>query len=228
MISGALRGASKCYSSGIFGLSAPEPFGTLIDSAITIFHTSDRTNLSSDLNTFTDVYFVLAKDGVLLAFTEGADRTLDIISTRDENGNTPIKNVMNIIDQNPRIKPVNSMLAQLSVTLMANTMDLGENGAVLYDSVSRGLTATLEISKEGKTEEEYVSEVSASLNAVFLENNMEVEPEIVDLMARDISEKNLAESEEASTEDILLTYFDAYVDYKENGTLPDGFDTPES
>jgi uncharacterized membrane protein required for colicin V production len=229
LISGAVRGASYCYTNGEFSFVIPAPFDSLLNEAISIFHTSDRENIVDDLNTLCDVFFVLSKDGVLQAFETDSSNLLDVMTAKNpETNSTPIKDIINSINSNERIKPLVKTLAKISVSVMSDSLNLGEEGAQLYEKVSEGLNDTLSISKEGKTEEEYVKEVSESISATLTENNIELEPEIIDTMAQYVSDNNLADSG-ASTEDLLITYFDAYLEYKENGTLPDDFpsDIPE-
>ena len=223
LVSGIVRGAAKAYTYGKLGFEIPEPFGSLASSAVSIFHTTDRTNIAGDLYTLADVYFVLSRDGVFYAFLEedATGALLEVVSKRDPvTGNTPIKDVINTIESNPRIKPLISTLAKLSVTVMTDA--LGEEGAQIFESVSTGLTNTLAISKEGKTDEEYVSEVSESISKTLSENNIKIDKEIVDTMAQYVSDNDLASKEGTTAEDILITYFDAYLEYRENGTLPEG------
>lgn len=221
ILSGAVRGVAYSYTEGALPLEIGEPFDKIIDSAISIFHTSDRDNIASDLATIADVYFVLSRDGVLVAFEGDSDTLMSVVTKRDpETGKTPINDVIDAINSNPRIKPLISMLTRLSVELMASNMDLGEDGAQLYDKVTEGLNNTLAISKEGKTEEEYVAEVSASINTTLVENGIELEPEIVDTMAQYVND-NIDVESGATAEDILITYFDAWLEYQETGTVPD-------
>ena len=223
ILSGAISGAAKSYSAGAFNIGEiPEPFGTLINEAIGIFETSDRNNFAGDLDTITDVYFVLSRDQVFVAFEQGTDAMTKVFTTRDNSGKTPINHVIDVINSNPRIKPLVSMVAKLSVSLMAETLDLGADGANLYENVSNGLNATLAIKKDDyATEEEYVAAVSNSIDATLKENGITgVAPEVVDQMAQYVSDNNLTENG-ATPEDIILTYADAYADYMATGQLPD-------
>lgn len=221
ILSGAVRGAAHAYTDGALPLEVGAPFDKVIDSAISIFHTSDRENIAADLTTLADVYFVLSHDGVLVALEGDSNTLMTVITKRNpETGKTPINDVIDTINSNPRIKPLISMLTRLSVEIMAENTGLGEEGAQLYENVTAGLNQTLAISKEGKTEEEYVAEVSASINTTLVENGIELEPEIVDTMAQYVND-NIDVESGATAEDILITYFDAWLEYQETGTVPD-------
>jgi hypothetical protein len=118
---------------------------------------------------------------------------------------------------------------------MAQQMGMGEDMHQLYEDVRGGLFNTLAISKEEKTEEEYKTEVSTSLDTLLKDNGIELEAEIVDGMAdyiyENYDELNMAGLEEGSEiseqkmNDVIFSYFDAYMEYMNTGELPE--DMPE-
>ena len=99
------------------------------------------------------------------------------------------------------------------------------------------LFETLSISKEDKTEEEYKAEVSTSLDTILKDNGIELDTEIVDGMADYIYENyddlNMAGLEEGSElseqkmNDIIFSYFDAYMEYMNTGEIPEDIEIPD-
>ena len=229
VIAGTLRGFARCYANGVISIELEEPFKSLIDSAIEIFETSDKDNLYADLSTLAEVYFIMSREGVLAAFGEDSEALLNAMTAKDsETGKTPINKVVETINTNARIKPLVTMFTRLSVTLMTKELNFGEETMQIYDNVKVGLSDTLKISKEGKSEEEYIAEVSSSIDATLQENGIVLEPEILDSMANYVSE-NLSGTEEITDDeinDLILSYYDAYVENNQGGDVPDIPDLP--
>ncbi len=219
---GLVRGASKSITSGNFPLSFPEPFNTMVNGALEIFHTATSDNLHTDVDTLLDVYFLLADKNVLNSLETDSDQMLTLLTEKDADGKTTINLVVDRINSNERMKPLVTLFTKLSISIMGNQLGLGEETVEAYTNVKDGLNDALAITKEGKTEEEYIEEVSASLDATLKENNIEIEKEIVDSMATYISDNYTAGDTLTDEEmnDIILNYYDAYLEYMETGKLP--------
>ena len=106
---------------------------------------------------------------------------------------------------------------------MADKMGGDSDMHAMYEEVRAGLSDTLSITKEGKTEEEYKTEVSASLDTVLKNNGIELESGIVDGMS-DYIYDNYDELNKAATDgdsqlseqemnDIIFSYYEAYIDH---------------
>lgn len=233
ILSGLLRSTASAYVNGDIDFTLDDPFGALIDEAAKIFKTSTRDNLADDLDTISDVVFILSRDGILTAFNEGSDAMLSALTAKDEDGNTTVNKVINTIKENERTKPLVTVITKISLSVMAEETGMGENATETFESIKESINSDiLTIKKEDYGEEgydEYVADVSTAIDTMLKENEIELEKEIVDSMAEYVAE-NYSDVEKISDEeasDIILSYYDAYLEYLENGTVPDDVPLPE-
>lgn len=233
ILSGLLKATANAYSNGDIDFTLEDPFGSIIDEAARIFKTSDRTNLASDLETISDVIFILSRDGIFTAFGESSDTMLSALTAKDEDGNTTVNKVIDTIKSNERTKPLVTMITKISLSVMSQQTGIGEDAAETFDNIRESINSDiLTIKKEDYGEEqydEYVADVSTAIDTMLKENEIELEKEIVDSMAEYVAENysdvDSITEEEAS--DIILSYYDAYLEYLENGTIPDDVPLPE-
>ena len=113
---------------------------------------------------------------------------------------------------------------------MSQQAGISENAQATYDNIKASINKDiLSIKKEDyATDEEYVTEVSCALDNTLKENNITLEKEIVDSMAQYVTD-NYSDIDEITDEqvnDIILSYYDAYLDYLETGEIPDGIAPP--
>ncbi len=115
----------------------------------------------------------------------------------------------------------------------APEVDLNET----YDDVKKGLNTVLQIDKDNMEKEEYIDEASNVIDDALKDHGIEIEKGIIDKMAAQIYENEdqqfptIPEGEELTEEqmnNIILTYYDAYLQYHEllngggqGGTLPE-------
>lgn len=212
---------ATALASGDAVMELEGPFESFIPEAALVFTATNSQTVGEDLETLMDVYFILSRDGffVAMAGDEASDEMLSILTKADESGKTIVNKVIEILRQNERTATLVTLLSKISVAVMAENMDLGEDFDVVYENVKGGINTTLAITKEGKTEEEYVAEVSDSIDNVLKENNITVEKGIVDEMAKYVSENFEAGTElsDDDVNDIIISYYDAYLEYLANG-----------
>ena len=225
LVSGAIRQFALNYKNGVVTITVQAPYDALLDSAIAIFETTDSTNVHADLDTVVEVLLILSREGVIASLDTNSEALLTTLTSRDENGQNAVNKVIDAVNANPRTKPLVSMLAKLSVTIMSQQAGLGPGTAETYDNIKGSINNdVLSIDKDDyATEEEYVDAVADSLDTVLQQNNITLEPEIVETMAEYISD-NFSEVSEITDDDInniILSYYDAYLDYLENGTVPE-------
>lgn len=227
VLAGSFRSLSGAYESGVFNIQIDEPYKSIIDAAFEIFKTSDSTNINTDLDTVASVYFLLSDDGVLKAFGSDSEAMLEILTKRDTEGKTTINKIVSTVEENERTKPLITLITKISITVMADQAGIDETVVETFDNIKNGLNDNvLSINKEdfGGVTEEYKDAISDALDTTLKENNITLEKEIVDTMA-DFVADNFSDVKEISDElvtDIILSYYDAYVEYMENGTIPDG------
>lgn len=220
VLAGSVKIFSYTYTNGVISVDAEPPISTLLNSAISIFHTSDPTNINTDIDTICEVVFILSRDGVLASFESGSSDMLSTLTKRDENGVTTVKKVIETINRNERTKPLITMLTDLSVSVMKEAAGVDEETIAIGTNLKSSLNEkTMKIKKDDyASEEEYVSAVSTSLDETLKENDINLEKDIVDNMAKYVSD-NFSDKDEISDEEaneILLYYFDAYLEYTES------------
>ena len=119
-------------------------------------------------------------------------------------------------------------VTELSVALISSSIGLDEDATEVYNNVKEGMKDVLAIkptdypdTEEGK--EQYKEDLSKELDTTLKENGIELEPEIIDGIA-DYIDENVEIKDEYTDEeinDVILSYYDAYVKYlEENGGEP--------
>ena len=97
---------------------------------------------------------------------------------------------------------------------------------VTYEDVKESVSDVLAVKKDNfATEEEYKEELSKTLDNALTDNGIELESEVVDGIADYIDENYsdfIGELTDEQFNDIILEYYDVYLDYINNGTLPEG------
>ena len=231
VLSETTRSLAYAYTNGKLNIPINEKFASILNATAEIFHTSDATNIKGDLDTLSDVFFILSRDGVLNSLDKGSDAMLDVLVKRDAGGDTTVSRIVDTIKQNDRTKPLVTLFTKLSVTVMSEEIGVSDDIFATYDNIKNSLNSdVLTIDKNSyATEEEYVAEVSLALDTTLKNNNIELEKDIVDTMAQYVAD-NFSEVTEITDEeasDIILYYYDAYLEYVESGTVPDDIPLPQ-
>ena len=229
---GMVSGLAKTVNGDNIPFPLSPPLDSVFLDAVHIFETTDSTNLHTDIDTILAVYFILSDEGVLSHFGADANLMLQSLTTADSEGVTPINKVIEEIKKNERTKPLISVITKVSLSVMKEQAGMPENAEEIYESVKTGINETLKIDRESFAEgeagdAEYKAAVSTSIDETLKANDIVLEPEIVDTMADYVTE-NFADKEEITDDeinDIILSYYDAYLEYQKSGTVPD--DIPE-
>ena len=101
----------------------------------------------------------------------------------------------------------------------------GAIDAVPYESIKSGINSSvLSIDKNNyEIREDYIADLSTALDSTLKDNGIEIEKQIVDEMAVYVAD-NFSEVKEITDEvaiEIIFSYYDAYVKYKETGEVPE-------
>ena len=229
-ISGTVRSIAHIADSGIIPMDAiTPPFDSLIFTLIGILETTDNATVEADLTTIANVLLLLSDSGVI---SKSGQDAIDALIVKDENGDTLVKLIMDEFENNRHTKPLVTQITKVTISLMmSSTLNSGsgtEGGAGIdtdYETIKSGLNNVVAIDKtqyEGR-EEEYYEAVSESLNSTLVENGIELAPEVVDSMAQYIGD-TYGDKDEISDEefnDIMMNYYDSYLEYLETGKVPD-------
>lgn len=214
LLTSLIREVAYSYSSGAMPFELGEPFNNFVSEAVAILQTIDTDTVSEDVHTILDVYYVLSEDGVFMAMEATSDEMLVSLTKTNEDGTTTISKVITIIKSNNRIKSLITLLTKLSISVMSNQTGIDANISEAYDGVKGGLNDALQITKDGKSEEEYLSEVSDSIEATLNDNGIALDKEIINNMAKFVSD-NFEAGQEVTDDDmndIILSYYDAYLE----------------
>ncbi len=218
LLGGAVRAASLSYEAKSFPVSVPEPYDTLIISALELFKTSDKTNITTDLNTLSDAYFILSESGTLSAFDDGPDEMITAMTKTDTNGISTANRVALVLRSNERTAPLVTLITKLSITVMNDGTWLDSEAADTYESVKGKINSNLTAVNKSDyaTDLEYTEKISEELGIILHDNGIEIEEKIIYGMAEYYAD-NFSDAEEITDEmasDIIFSYYDAYVKYK--------------
>ena len=227
LLAGSVRGFANANVKLTLKDTLDEPYLSILADAIAIFKTTDSTNIHTDLDTITEVYFIISRDGVITALTsDDTDAVLNILTKRDDEGLTTVNRVIATLEENERTKPLVGAIAKISVSVMSEQIGITTEALEVYENIKTSINEDLlSIRKDSyEDERDYVAAVSAALDSLLRENEIILEPEIVDTMAEYFAE-NYSDIEELTDEQIssvIISYYDAYVEYIEGGgTVPE-------
>ena len=229
IVADMLNGMAAAVENNVVPFKAEPPFDTLIGSVVALFSSVNEQTLGDDIHSILSIYYILCDDGVLSAIGSGdSDALLDCL-IEEHDGETIVNKIIAELKKNEHTKPLVATLTELSVTVMSSQLSLGENSAEVYDNVKEGLKDVLSIkptdyedTAEGKAQ--YKEDLTNSLDETLKENGIELDPEIVGGIA-DYIDENVEVKDEYTDEeinDVILSYYDVYLEYQKNGTLPDG------
>lgn len=222
ILSGTMRGLATSIDTGVIVFELEEPVLGVMNSLVSIFTTLNEDNFARDMDTIMEVYLLLAREDVLETLASHPDDITATFIAENEAGETVIKRVITTIQSNTHMKPLVTMLTKLSVSIMMQDVGI-ENGDEAYDTIKDGITNVIAIDKtQYETEEEYVTAVSESLDTTLKEHDIVLAPEIVDNMAgylasQDYSELGLENITEDEVNDVIISYYDAYLKYINEG-----------
>ena len=210
-VSGLLREFALAIDSGRLVVNLDEPYGEMLHSAISIFKDSSSENVEPDMQTMLNIYFILADSGALNALSVNSENLRDVL-LNDEGEGTVISRVIDELSLNERTKPITTMLAKMTLSIMSESLELGVDAEETYDTVVDCLTDISKIDPD-LTEEEYTEAVSDIITDTLEREDIgiELDEAIIDDMAKYVyDEYRGVELSDEEINDILLSYFEAY------------------
>ncbi len=223
VVAGFIRGIAVAVDSGYLEVQGEEPYKGIMESGIAVFRDTNESTLHADLKTIRDVYFLMSDENVILALAgaEGAMSMEDALAQTDENGDTVIRRVSAMLNENEHTRSLTGVLTKVSVSIMAKAYGdgLGIDAEQTYENVKSGLSKISDIDK-GLTDEQYTAEVASTINTTLKDSEIDLEPEVVDEMAKYVTENYKEELNGELTDeeldDIIISYYDAYLKTKNN------------
>lgn len=220
LASDVMRGVAMCLDSGALQLPLDGPLKVLIEDILAIFKTSTKDNIVEDLDLVIDLYLIMCEDGILVAFNEGNENVLtELLSVKDESGNTPIDHIINRLNETERSKHVVGTLTKISLSLMQGALGMDEETEQLYEDVKNDLHTVLSHNKSDyETPEEYRDAIKNDLDATLEKNDLSISEDVREHML-DYIEENYSDTSEITDDDInnaILSYYNSYANAKEN------------
>ncbi len=221
---GILQSSSHMIQNDVIEIEMGGNYQDLFNDLLAYLESISKGSLEEDLNTIKSLYFAIADSGVLEAALNGGD-LMELLQERRREGDDTVKKIIEILQANERTAPLVTSLTEALIATLSNNIELGEDVTITYDEIKDGMNDVLSVDKEEyETEEEYMEVLTETLDTTLRDNGIELEPEIVDDIAEYV-DANYSEMEELTDEqfnDVLLHYYDAYLDYLENGEIPEG------
>ena len=248
-----LSSAMHMVSDGFLGdipENPTEPMDRVMAALGEFIESTTPETITADLRTFVDVFFLLNENGVMDTLTSGdTEAIMEAISAKDEAGDTVIKKLIRTLGSNPHTQTIIAALNELSVSIMCDSLGFTGDTTQVYEDLKQGLNDIIAITPPAdKSDEEavkaYKEELKTTLKDTItgsLENVASTEElnsikeqltdEVMDEMTDQVSnylEQNpqIQEMEDEDVTEIILTYYDAYLQYQQDGTLPDDLPFP--
>lgn len=224
LLVGGIQSASSLIESGIIPIDMGEDHGKLFDELMLFFETVSRDSLGSDLSTIKDLYFTVSDSGVLSAMKNGDGDILSLLQEQRKNGDDTVNKLVDILQANARTSPLVTALTETLISSLSSNIDLGDGVTVTYDSLKSGMSDVLAVDRGSyETEDEYKEALTGTLDTTLRDHGIELEAEIVDNIAEyvDTEYSHLEELTDEEFNDILLYYYDAYLEYIDTGDIPE-------
>lgn len=215
--------------------SGEDVSGEFMESVFGVFKDIDKTEVVPTLQAVRDVLFMLDDQRVgdktvlqVLSSNDTSNGELsDVFAKKDDNGDRLIDRVTDRLDDTERTAVLIEDMTKISLSIMAESMPDSAGGtpitAETYDDVKTGVKDIVSINQQYKDVvlekdtpeyEQYVGDVSNTLNSTFEENGIEVEENVVNDMAEYVAENykdNVDELSDSEVNDIILSYYEAYL-----------------
>ena len=225
VLSGVVSTTAKVADLESFGIKIEPPLDAAVNDVVELLKTCTTVTLKSDLNLIKDIYFLLADEKILENIGD-EDLLLETLTAKREGEDkNAVQKLIALINENERTKPLITTLTKLSITMLANQFGnsefIPEN---TYESLKDTMNEVLSVkNNEYETHEEYIDALSTTLDSNLRDNGIEIEKEIVTGIAEyiDTTYPEVFEFTDEEFNDVLLSYFDAYLDYVNNGTIPE-------
>ena len=216
-----------------------EPMDRVMAALGDFIESTDPDTIAADLRTFADVFFLLNENGALETLTSGdTEAIMETLSEKDESGDTIIKKLIRMLGANPHTKYIIAALNELSVSIMCDSLGFTGDTAQVYEDLKQGLNDIIAITPPADKDDEeavaaYKEELKTTLKDTItgsLENvasgeeleeiREQLTDEVMDEMTDQVSnylEQNpdIAEMEDEDVTEIILSYYDAYLQYQQ-------------
>ncbi len=222
-----LQSMSAIIDSDLIPGEALGDIQPLTDGLSQFFSSISVSTLREDVNTLKSVYYLFSDNGILMDITSGEGDLFEKLQQTQENGETIVNTVINILRSNERTALLVKAITKTVISSISTKVELedGTEVEITYDSLKDSIGNVVSVKKDDyATTEEYKEAVKDTLDEELKNVGLEVEEEVLDSVA-DYIEENLSDITEFDDEeftDVMLHYYDAYLKYLETGEIPEG------
>ena len=230
IVTGSFNNAGVILELGVVKYDKEGEFADIVDGFVGYLKTISKDTLREDLTTMKELYFTISDSGALVALEDSEVDLWTVLQDQRKEGNDAISRMIDILQSNERTSGLIKTITEVLITSLATQIETPDGTVitVTYDDLKNGMNDVLLVKqKPGETREEYMKNLSNALDNTLTEHGIKLEYEIVDSIAEYIDE-NYSSNEDFTDEefnDVLLHYYDAYLEYLETGEIPD--DLPE-
>jgi hypothetical protein len=227
LIVGVVQTGSFVIENDLIPIEIGEEHAVIIDRVSTFLSQVSEDTLAEDLSTLKELYFAVCDSGVITEFKNGNRDILALLQQRRREGDDTVNRMVSIMKMNERTAPILTALTESLINSLSNEVHVGEGVTVSYDSLKNGLNDVLSVKKDNyETDEEYKEALTGTLDETLRDHGILLEEEIVESIADyvDTEYSHLEEFTDEEFNNVLLHYYDAYLNYLENGEIPEGFD----
>ena len=231
ILSGTVSTAATVVTTDALGIKIDPPYSVIVDDVLEILKGCTDETLKEDLHLFKNVYFLLADEQIIENITD-TDALLKTLTTKREGEEkTVVQKVLALINENERTKNLVTTLTKLSITMLAEELNNTEFTVdETYEELKGAMNEVLDVkNQEFDTEEEYIEALTDTLDTNLKEHNINIDKEIVENIATYIDKTYPSATEFSDEEfnDVLLSYFDAYIEYQNTGKIPEDMIPPD-
>ena len=221
IVSNAFQSIGDATQSGAFKLEIDEPLKSLMTDLLKTFSTSNEDTIEGDLHTFSEVYYLMSREGV---FNAGdINQMFTVFLTLDENGDSAFKRLCGILDLNPRYEHMSDRLSNMAMDMLLQNSGVEQDVVETIENVKTTVNDVLSIEKESfETPEEYKAAVNEEVSTTLTDNGIALDDEqldqLTDYIIKEKEENGKTEFTDADMADFLAKYYDIYAG---TGKLPE-------
>ncbi|MBR2849710.1 MAG: hypothetical protein IKB84_01590, partial [Clostridia bacterium] len=222
VIAGVVQSSSGLMNSDFIPLDKAGDYGPFLASLVDFLEGVSRETLQNDVNTIKAVYYAISDSRVIkeIEETEGAD-LMALLQEKQKDGDDTLLEIVTILQSNERTAPIIKAMTQALLSSLSTDIQMpdGSTVTVSYDTLKDDMKDVLSVDRDNyQSDDEYMDALSTALDTTLRDNGIEIDDEIVDSIAEYIDSEysSVAELTDEQFNDILLNYYDAYLEYVES------------
>ena len=224
IVSRMIQSSSGFMNSDIIPFDKEGEGAEIFDGIMLFLEGVTEETLFEDVSTIKSVYYVISDSQIIKELEDGDTDIVALLQEKRKAGDDTVNQIVNILQGNERTAPIIKAMTQALLSSLSTEIEApdGSTITVSYDSVKNSMNDVLAVDKESyENEEEYKEALTDTLDTALRNNGIELEEEIVESIA-DYVDTEYSDVEELTDEqfnDLLLYYYDAYLEYVQDGLV---------